>query len=432
MTSHDLEELLEANPNYKLLSKDKLYKKIKDSGEQVSRKDIDIYFSSRELNQIYSKPKVYRSLKITAPPFSFQIDVGHLPTFKKQNNGIESFLVCVDILSRKAFFYVLNSGKMTDILPVYEKFVNDIMEKDGDVDSVTGDDFFNNKSFKDFNNKNLINVYTDIAKEDHIVRGKGDKLGIVDRFIRTIKQYIQKYMLTHKDLKWSKYVDSLVSLYNDTSNAGIKNMTPDEVFDDHDYMTALHSGQLKYNASVNKTFPFKTGDRVRVMVNKEMFEKEKARFSSVIYTVQSQVGYRFQLEDESGHLVKRKYRAGEMIMVKGDVKDRVATTEVAKAKEQHRSDRKLAHEHKQIDHTPTSNTRLTRGKSKKFVEDVDGEQHTEIEKFVRKKEEDGKIYYYVKWSGYSAKHNEWKSEKDLKKELSSNAFRKFRGQLTKA
>ena len=46
--------------------------------------------------------------------------------------------------------------------------------------------FFNNEEFLEFNKEMYIEVYTDVAKEDHIVKGKGDKLGIVDTCIRTI------------------------------------------------------------------------------------------------------------------------------------------------------------------------------------------------------------------------------------------------------
>lgn len=424
----NLESILADDPNLKLLSKTKLYAKLKSQG--VTKSEVADFLNSNEITQIYSKPKKYKSLKITAPPYSFQMDVAHLPTYKQQNVGVESFLILVEILSRKAFLYVLKSGKMKDILQVYEKFLVDVGEVQ--VNSVAGDDFFNNKEFKEFNEAHLIEVYTDVAKDDHIVKGKGDKLGIVDRCIRTLKQYIQKYMLAHNNLKWTKFVGSLVQLYNDSPNQGIKDMTPDEVYDDVEYMQGLYKGQMKYNKRVNESFPFEAGDKVRAMMGKGVFEKEKARFSSEIYTVQGQVGYRFQLEDESGNLVKRKYRAGELIMVKGDVKDRLTTGVIKKAQEQHRVRRKVAHEHKQIDHVPiveVHSKRVKEKKSTKFIEDVDGEDHTEIEKFVRKKEEDGKIYYYVKWSGYSAKHNEWKSEKDLKKELSSDAFRKFRGLL---
>ena len=72
---------------------------------------------------------------------------------------------------------------MKTVLDAYEKFVN---ERWCEVNSVAGDNFFNNEEFLEFNKEMYIEVYTDVAKEDHIVKGKGDKLGIVDTCIRTI------------------------------------------------------------------------------------------------------------------------------------------------------------------------------------------------------------------------------------------------------
>ncbi len=177
-----LDDILKANPNYKLLGKTKLRKRLEL--EDVSKEEINEYFNPKEINQIYSKPKSYKSLKITAPPYSVQMDIALLPAYKKQIGSKDKFLVIVDILSRKAFCYVLKSGKMSEVLDKYEEFLKDVDEQ---VNSVAGDDFFNNTEFKDFNNEMLINVYTDVAKDDHIIKGEGDKLGIVDRFIKTIK-----------------------------------------------------------------------------------------------------------------------------------------------------------------------------------------------------------------------------------------------------
>jgi hypothetical protein len=197
-------------------------------------------------------------------------------------------------------------------MDAYEEFLKDVGEQ---VNSVAGDDEFNNVEFKEFNNEMYINLYTDVAKEDHIVKGKGDKLGIVDRCIRTIKKYIQKYMLEHDDFKWTKYIGKLIELYNDMPHQGIKDMTPNEVFDDYDYMKGLYKGQKKHNQTVNDSFDLKPGDTVRAILGKGTFEKEKQKFSSELYTVKEQLGYRFILIDEAGKIVKRKYRANELLKV---------------------------------------------------------------------------------------------------------------------
>ena len=319
-----LESILKENPDLKLLSKTKLKKRLENQG--VKKEEIDEHFNPTELHQVYAKPKKYKPLKITALPYSFQIDVAFLPSYKKQNNGIDAFFICVDILSRKAFAYPLKSRKMKDILEVYEKFIDDVDEP---INSVAGDDEFNNTEFKAFNSKMDIQVFTDVAKDDHIVKGKGDKLGIVDRCIRTLKQYIQKYMLAHEDLKWTTYIHKLIDLYNDTSNNGIKDMTPNEVFDDYDYMIGLYKGQKSYNKEVSESFDLKVGDQVRIMLGKGTFEKEKQKFSSEIYTIIERVCYKYILKDEKGNAVKRKYRPSELLKVTkvterlGKVKEKV-------------------------------------------------------------------------------------------------------------
>ena len=204
-----MEEILKQNPSLKLLGKTKLKQKLEGLG--ITNKEIDEYFNPKELNQIYALPKKYKPLKITAPPFSFQMDVALLPAYKNQNKGKDQFLILVDILSRKAFAYVLKSGKMKHVIAAYEDFIK---ERGCEVNSVAGDNFFNNAEFLNLNKELYIEVYTDVAKEDHIVKGRGDELGIVDRCIRTIKKYIQKYMHIHHDFRWTKYLDEIIDLYN--------------------------------------------------------------------------------------------------------------------------------------------------------------------------------------------------------------------------
>ena len=85
MTGNNLEKILEAHPNYKLLSKGKLKKKLEEE-DGVTKEEIDQYFNPRELHQVYAHPKKTKPLKITAPPYSFQMDVAFLPTYEKRNN----------------------------------------------------------------------------------------------------------------------------------------------------------------------------------------------------------------------------------------------------------------------------------------------------------------------------------------------------------
>ena len=110
-------------------------------------------------------------------------------------------------------------------------------------------------------------------------------------------------------------------------------MTPNEFFDDYQYMVGLYKGQMKYNRKVNESFDLKPGDKVRAMVGKGTFEKEKARFSQEIYIVQEQIGYKFKIADsDTGKTLKRKYRSSELIRI-DEVRERIGKNKQTADKE---------------------------------------------------------------------------------------------------
>jgi hypothetical protein len=420
-----MQAYLDQNPKLKLLSKGKLVKALDG---RFSKAEIHAHYNPREIAQIYAARPAVKPLKITAPPFSFQIDVARLPAYKTSNGGKTDMLLCVDILSRKAFAYPLKSGKMSEILVAFEKFNNDVVDAGGGpVNSVAGDAFFDNAQFKKVCDSKMINLYTDVAADDHLTGRIGNKLGIVDRFTRTIKLYIQKYMLVHRDLAWTKFLPELISLYNETAHAGLKDATPDEVFDDTDYTTAQHKGDVAKNQAANESFHLPPGTTVRIMMGKELYGKEKARFSTELYTVLRQVGYRFELADESGKPVRRKYRPAELLKV-------TAVTERMKdvprvAREVHKKAVKVKRALKVVAVEPAPAPPPK--KSVRKAEQVDGETHYEIEKLVEKKVEDRKTYYLVKWAGYSKAHNQWISATQLQQDLSADAFRRMKSAVGK-
>lgn len=320
VSSFTLEELVDKNPELKLLSKAKLYNRLQNLGHtHIKKADVDAFLNPKEITQIYARPRYTNKssrFKITAPPYSFQIDIALLPAYKSSNKGIDKFFIAVDILSRKAFAYPLKDGKMSTLLKVYEQFLIDAgAASDIMVNSVAGDAFFDNAAFKSMNEDLYISVYTDVSKDDHITK-MGSKLGIVDRCIRTLKQLIQKFMLANDTTRWTQFLSTVLELYNSTPHSGIKNMTPDEVYDDYDYMMGLYKAQSKRNQQINSKISVEPGNLVRTMVGKGIFDKEKAKFSTTIYTVLRQEGYRFVLSDDKGQEVKRRYRPNELLVVK--------------------------------------------------------------------------------------------------------------------
>jgi len=333
-----MEDIVKENPRYRLLSKAKLIKAVRDKYD-VPIKDINAWYDSRELSQVYkpTKSKKDNQLHITAEPFSFQIDIVKLPTYKKYNNGVEQFLLLVDITSRKAFAYPMKSGKMEEVMDKYEQFLKDVGE---DVKSVAGDDFFNNDEFLEFNHEMGINVSTDVAQDDHLT-AQGNKLGIIDRLVRTLKMNIQKYTLEFNTMKWVKFLDDVIEAYNDASHSSLKTgFTPNEVFDDPDYAEKVHEAIANKNKEAFDEYDFDIGDTVRTQLGKKTFEKEKQKYSTQIYMITAQEGYRYALQDDSGKKVKRRYRPSELLKVQS-VTDRINDEPVKRARDVHKKANKL-------------------------------------------------------------------------------------------
>jgi hypothetical protein len=253
-----------------------------------------------------------------------------LPKYKKANKGVTQFLIAVDIISRKAFAYPLTNGTMVEVMAKYKQFIKDAGEP---IHKVESDAFFDNAAFRKLNQEHGIYDATHVAKDDHITP-IGNRLGIVDRCIRTIKSLLQKHMLSHDSAVWTNKLHDIVALYNDTPHSGVDNETPDDVFDDIDFSQKMYEGQLKKNDALSRGVDIMIGDNVRLMDEKKTFQKEKPAWSTKIYMVVDKIGYSYQLKDEAGKVVKRLYRPGELYVIKGGaqgVTDRVTSRKVEKA-----------------------------------------------------------------------------------------------------
>jgi hypothetical protein len=72
---------------------------------------------------------------------------------------------------------------------------------------------------------------TSISKDEHI-SVYGNKLGILDRLVRTLKEMIEKYWsVVSKQTSFPEMIDKIINTYNNQPHRTIKS-TPNEMFDD--------------------------------------------------------------------------------------------------------------------------------------------------------------------------------------------------------
>ena len=303
MSSDDLKKIFDES-----IGSTKAYfiSKVQQKFPRLDKKDIETWFKSQEVVQINTTLKGV-NLKITAKPRTFQIDI----MFYKIGQSLKPFLLLVDIMSRKAFCYSIPGEKnMSKIITAYNKFLQEVDY----VKGVEGDGEFDNTAFKKLNEEKDIQVNTSVAKDNHFTAG--NKLGIIDRLTRTLKENICKYRASAGTLgNLQSMMDTVINLYNDSPHRGIQGKTPNQMWDNTKEQEKRNIIETMSNDRIFNKLPLAIGDNVRVLENKDKFDKGNAQFSKEIYEIHDRVGYSYKVKDAEGSVKRRRYKPHELLVV---------------------------------------------------------------------------------------------------------------------
>ena len=272
----------------------------------ASTKEINEFLSKQELNQVNKKPTRHSNLKITAPPKSFQIDIMYYPI----GEGFKNVLLIVDIQSRKSWAYVLSKTTGDKILEAYKEFISEV----GQINSVEGDNQFSFKAFVDYNNEKNITVDTSVARDEHITHG--NKLGILDRLVRTLKEMIGKYRtVISKQGSFNDIIDKVITTYNSQVHRTLK-MSPNEMFDDISKQNFNHHRDKEYNRNLISKNNIQVGAEARILESKGKLDKGSQKFSLDLYKLVGREGNRFTVENSDGEKLRRRLKPSEIQVVK--------------------------------------------------------------------------------------------------------------------
>ena len=166
----------------------------------------------------FKKRKMYSSFRVNI----WGADLADMPLLSKFNKGFRFSLCVFDIFSKYAWVIPLKDKKdiSIGIVNAFQKLLLNSKRKPNEIWVDKGSEFYNN-SFKKWLQDNDIVMYS--------THNEGKSV-IAERFIRTLKNKIYKYMtLVSKNVYIDK-TDDIVKEYNDTYHASIK-MKPVNVKD---------------------------------------------------------------------------------------------------------------------------------------------------------------------------------------------------------
>ena len=232
-------------------------------------------------------------------------------------NKVIMYLLCViDLFSKNAFVVPLKDKKGISIVNAFQSILNKSKRKPNKIWVDKCSEFYN-ASFKKWLQDNDIIMYS--------TNNEGKSV-VVERFIRTLKSKIYKYMTS---ISKNVYIDKLnviVNKYNNTYHTTIK-MKPIDVKD---------NTYINTDKEINYKDPkFKVGDYVRISKYKNIFAKGyMPNWSEEVFVVdkiKNTVPWTYLINDLNGEEItgtfyenelqktnQKEFRTEKVIKRKGD------------------------------------------------------------------------------------------------------------------
>ena len=172
----------------------------------------------------------------------------------KFNKGFRFLLCVIDIFSKYAWVVPLKDKKGISIVNAFQKILDDSNRKPNKIWVDKGSEFYNS-SVKKWLKDNNIEMYS--------IHNEGKSV-VTERFIRTLKTKIYKYMMSISKNVYIDKLDDTVNEYSNTYHRTIK-MKPADVKD---------NTYIDFKKEVNDKDPkFKVGDHVRISKYRNIFAK---------------------------------------------------------------------------------------------------------------------------------------------------------------
>ena len=271
----------------------------------------------------------------------YQADLADMRNLSPYNDGFCYILTCIDVFSRYAFAVPIKDKRGLTVSAALEKIfaerVPNMLQTDRELE-------FLNAQVQDVFRKHNVHHY--FSLNDDI------KAALVERFNRTLKSRLYRYMTHRRTNRWIDALSDVVRSYNGSLHRSI-GMAPIDVTRDREDEIA----RRLYPPKPPLRFKYDVGDRVRIAKYKHVFQKGYVpNWTEELFEIADKnptYPVTYVLKDLAGEYIKGKFYEQEIQKV-------VKTDDVY-----------------------------------------------DVEKVLKTRRRDGKVENFVKWKGYPDKFNSW-------------------------
>ena len=196
----------------------------------------------------------------------WQMDLVSLQAIAKENSGYNYILTVIDILSRYAFAEPLKRKTGKEVTALFKKLLRKSKRIPAKIQTDQGREFFN-QEFKNFLRQN------DMA---HYSTSSDMKCAVVERFNRTLKEKMFRYLTHSNTLRYHDILPKLIIAYNNRPHGSLHGMKPAEVNRGNQakVRTILYGC---YENEDETTAAYEIGDHVRISKLRDAFKKGYTR-----------------------------------------------------------------------------------------------------------------------------------------------------------
>ena len=287
----------------------RLYSVIKKENPNITIKEVQEWLENQEVYSLFKQVKKrFPRLPILVNKIDeqWQIDLMDMTWLTKENDGFRYLFNIIDCFSRFAWVIPIKTKKSDEIVEKIESVF-----KSGRVpDKLQSDQGreFKNTHFMRLMEKYRVKFFT---STDDVI-----KCAIVERFNRTLRSRIYRYMTYKSSKRYIDVIDDIVDSYNKSFHRTI-GMAPSEV--KYENMSSVLVNIRKSHPQVRVGYsPFKVGSKVRISRAKGTFEKgSTSNFTQEIFTVRkvkkTPQGYVYRLKDWSGEEITSIFYQNELV-----------------------------------------------------------------------------------------------------------------------
>ena len=418
--SKEQEELLQTlyYKDGNFVGQKRLFQLTKESVSKLGIKPIE----SRQVLDWLKKQEVYqlslrqRKVKDFRPIGSLAFKVGRVfqmdfTETKKVRNFI-GILVAVDALSKRIYAKPVARNNQRNVINMIKTELPNTIKI---LMSDNGSEFVGTNTQTYLEDNNIIHI-----------TGKANvpsSQGLVERANQSIKTMLEKYMIANNTTDWTKGLKQITANYNNTFNRTIM-MKPNEANSTNEKQIVKLLRE-KYASYKNNLSKFKVGDSVRkrILKIKDKFAKgytqnwTKERYK--IVSVRRRKGvFTYKVDGDNNPYYKEDLQMANIVEKNPFIKKKKKPKRMEDSTETPVENRVLRQREKKEKEVKqkvktVSKPRRMGATPKKYI----------IEKLESRIKERGRIYFEVKWEGYSEQENTLEPRSQLMKE--SKAVKKM-------